>query len=161
MLVPSSYWDIFLKLKVKELALQQGPATGDAEYTKVVVSVGPRAKPPLRNEFKNSDIDWPIIERKLVAWGNLYDENHEAYSQRGVKLGISRRLVRRGDIKIWAKLYKQELMESLLEECSGSRSPTSRCDEKVCGNEISVGIWIAQIITIVSIFDCANWSVLA
>ena len=40
-LAPSSKWNLFLKTKVKDWALREGPASSDANNTKVKVTVGP------------------------------------------------------------------------------------------------------------------------
>jgi hypothetical protein len=52
-----------------------------SDFTSVVVSVTQRKELDLTKVFPQTSIDWAVIERQLVAWGELY--------RAGKKLGLN------------------------------------------------------------------------
>lgn len=72
-LAPTAYWHIILKPKLdmltqRKLEQNQGARCDD---TNVVVCVNHRSQRDLTKRFNEVDIDWSVIERKLLAWGDL------------------------------------------------------------------------------------------
>lgn len=38
----------------------------------VIASVNYRTEPDVSNQFENLNIDWSMIEKQLIAWGQLF-----------------------------------------------------------------------------------------
>jgi hypothetical protein len=71
-LAPTAYWHEILKPKLdkvlqRKVAQNRGIRCDD---TSVVVSVVPRTQHTLTKRFDAIDIDWSVIEKKLVEWGD-------------------------------------------------------------------------------------------
>jgi hypothetical protein len=69
-LAPSDYWEHFLEPKL-ETFLHKKNRPLRAENTTVVVSITARSTPPLVKLFDDIKIDWAVIERQFIAWGEL------------------------------------------------------------------------------------------
>ena len=73
-MAPIAYWHMFLKPKLEKLLLkklaQNRPVQCDE--TNVVVSVKGRSERDLTKRFDNLDVDWSIIEKQLIGWGELF-----------------------------------------------------------------------------------------
>jgi hypothetical protein len=70
-ITPAAYWQHFLYPKLMHL-LQTRNRSLRSEDTSVVVSVTDRKDHDLTKWFDDTTIDWAVIERQLVAWGELY-----------------------------------------------------------------------------------------
>lgn len=73
-LKPMAYWCEILKPKLDQL-LQRKVAQNRhirCEDTTVVASVNYRTEPDVTNQFENLNIDWSMIEKQLIAWGELF-----------------------------------------------------------------------------------------
>jgi hypothetical protein len=70
-LAPAAYWQHFLQPKLENL-LRKKNRPVRSEDTNVVVSVTERSERDLTKRFDDISIDWAVIERQLVAWGELY-----------------------------------------------------------------------------------------
>jgi hypothetical protein len=73
-LVPAAYWHMYLKPKVEKLLSKKVAHNRHVEYddTGVVVSVNDRSERDLIKRFDNIDIDWSVVEKQLVRWGELF-----------------------------------------------------------------------------------------
>jgi hypothetical protein len=74
-LAPASYWRLFLKLNLEKVLLRKMVAknrTVKCEDTKIVVTITERSERDLTKRFDDTDIDWSVIERQLVLWGDLF-----------------------------------------------------------------------------------------
>lgn len=73
-LAPATYWRLFLQSKLEKLLgkklAKNRPVK--SEDTTVVVSVTERSQRDLTKRFDDTDIDWTIVERQLVVWGELF-----------------------------------------------------------------------------------------
>ena len=73
-LAPMAYWHMFLKPKLEKLLrkkLAQNRAVR-CDETNVIVSVTGRSERDLTKRFDDIDIDWSIVEKQLLAWGELF-----------------------------------------------------------------------------------------
>ena len=73
-LAPSSYWQSFLQPKLEKL-LQRKIARNKrvmADDTTVVMSVTERSERDLTKRFDDTTIDWLVVEKQLVKWGELF-----------------------------------------------------------------------------------------
>jgi hypothetical protein len=73
-LAPTAYWHMFLKPKLEKLLrkkLSQNRSIR-CDETNVVVSVTGRSERDLTKRFDDTDIDWTIVERQLLGWGELF-----------------------------------------------------------------------------------------
>jgi hypothetical protein len=82
-LTPSAYWPMTLKGKLKNLLEGKTPGKRriNSDDTSVVVSVNDRSQRDLMKRFDHLDIDWTVVENKLLRWGELY--------RRGKRLRLS------------------------------------------------------------------------
>ena len=73
-LAPTFYWPEFLKPKLEKLLRKKVPSNKRVtpDDTNVVVSVRDRSERDLTKRFDETEIEWPVIERQLVAWGELF-----------------------------------------------------------------------------------------
>jgi hypothetical protein len=74
-LAPASYWRLFLKPSLEKVLLCKMLAknrTVKSEDTKIVVTVTERSERDVTKRFDDIDIDWSVIERQLVLWGDLF-----------------------------------------------------------------------------------------
>jgi hypothetical protein len=69
-LEPAAYWEHFLEPKLKNVFKKNRPLR--SEDTTVVVSVTERSERDLTKRFDETNIDWAIIKKQLVAWGELF-----------------------------------------------------------------------------------------
>jgi hypothetical protein len=70
-LEPAAYWEHFLEPKLKNVLFKKNrPLT--SEDTTVVVSVTERSERDLTKRFDETNIDWAVIKKQLVAWGELF-----------------------------------------------------------------------------------------
>jgi len=72
-LTPTAYWHVILKPKLdlllhRKLGQNQGVRCDD---TNVVVCVNHRSQRDLTKRFDEINIDWSVVERQLLAWGDL------------------------------------------------------------------------------------------
>jgi hypothetical protein len=69
MLAPTFYWPEFLKPKLEKLLYKKIPSNKRVtlDDTNVVVSVRDRSERDLTKRFDETEIEWPVIERQLVA----------------------------------------------------------------------------------------------
>jgi hypothetical protein len=73
-LVPAAYWHMYLKPKVEKLSSRKVAQNKHVEYvdTGDVVTVNDRSKRDLTKRFDNMDIDWSVVEKQLLWWGELF-----------------------------------------------------------------------------------------
>jgi hypothetical protein len=70
-LEPAAHWEHFLEDKLKSVLLKKKrPLVSDD--TTVVVSVTDRKTRDLEKRFDETSIDWPLIQKQLVSWGELF-----------------------------------------------------------------------------------------
>jgi hypothetical protein len=70
-LEPAAYWEHFLEAKLKNALLRkERPLT--SEDTTVAVSVTERSERDLMKQFDDTNIDWAVIQKQLLAWGELF-----------------------------------------------------------------------------------------
>jgi hypothetical protein len=70
-LAPADYWEHFLKPKLEGF-LHKKNRSLKSENTTVVVSVTARLTPALTKLFDDTTIDWSVIEKQLIDWGELF-----------------------------------------------------------------------------------------
>ena len=73
-ITPTPYWQLFLQPRLEELLQKKilPPRSVRADDTNVVVSVKGRAERPLTKRFDELNIDWPVVEKKRLAWSELF-----------------------------------------------------------------------------------------
>jgi hypothetical protein len=73
-LVPSAHWHWCLKPKVEKFLGKKLAHNRHVEFddTSVVVSVNDRSQRDLIKRFDTMDIDWSVIERQLIRWGEFF-----------------------------------------------------------------------------------------
>ncbi|CZT13844.1 uncharacterized protein RAG0_17336 [Rhynchosporium agropyri] len=73
-LAPIFYWPLFLQPKLEKLLCKKLPSNkrDRPDGTNVVVSVTERSERDLTKRFDETDIDWPVVEKQLLAWGELF-----------------------------------------------------------------------------------------
>lgn len=73
-LIPAAYWHMYLKPKVEKLSSRKVAHSRYVEYddTSVVVSVNDRSERDLTKRFDNMDIEWSVVEKQLIRWGELF-----------------------------------------------------------------------------------------
>jgi hypothetical protein len=73
-LVPAAYWHMYLKPKVEKLSSRKVAHNRHVEYddTSVIVSVNDRSERDLTKRFDNMDIDWSVVKKQLLRWGELF-----------------------------------------------------------------------------------------
>jgi hypothetical protein len=71
----SSYWGLFLKPNLDKVVMRKMLAknrTIKPEDTKVELVVTERSERNVTKRFDDTNIDWVVIERQLVQWGDLF-----------------------------------------------------------------------------------------
>jgi hypothetical protein len=73
-LVPAAYWHMYLKPKVEKLLSKKVAHDRHVEYddTRVIVSVNDRSERDLTKRLDSMDIDWSVVEKQLLQWGELF-----------------------------------------------------------------------------------------
>jgi hypothetical protein len=73
-LAPAAYWRFCLKAKVEKLLGKKLPHGRHVKYddTSVVASVNDRSERDLTKRFDDMDIEWSVVERQLIRWGELF-----------------------------------------------------------------------------------------
>jgi hypothetical protein len=73
-LAPRFYWSLFLREKLDKLLQKKlSPSKRvTCEDTNVVVSVTDRSERDLTKRFDDRDIDWFLVERQFLAWGESF-----------------------------------------------------------------------------------------
>ncbi|KAL1598076.1 hypothetical protein SLS59_007086 [Nothophoma quercina] len=73
-LAPAVYWRMYLQPKVEKLVAKKLSQGREAEYddTSVVASVNDRSERDLSKRYDDMHIDWPVIERQLLRWAELF-----------------------------------------------------------------------------------------
>lgn len=73
-LAPIFYWPLFLQPKLEKLLYKKLPSNKRVrpDDTNVVVSATDRSERDLTKRFDETDIDWPVVEKQLVAWEELF-----------------------------------------------------------------------------------------
>ncbi|PVH69212.1 hypothetical protein DL98DRAFT_661816 [Cadophora sp. DSE1049] len=69
-LAPAGYWERSLKPKLEDF-LRKKNRSLRSESTTVVVSVTARSTPAVTKLFDDISIDWTVIEKQLIDWGEL------------------------------------------------------------------------------------------
>jgi len=71
---PSSFWESVLQPRPQEQLRKEvhPPRTVRAKATDVAVSVTGRSERPLVKQFEGTNINWSIVERKLLGWSDLF-----------------------------------------------------------------------------------------
>lgn len=71
---PAVYWHMYLRSKVERLVSRKLPPSRKVEYddTNVVASVNDRSERDLTKQFDGMDIDWSVVARQLIRWGELF-----------------------------------------------------------------------------------------
>jgi hypothetical protein len=72
--VPAAYWHMYLKSKMEMFSSRKVGHNRYVEYNdiSVVVSVNNCSERDLTKRFDNMNIDWPVVERQLIWWGELF-----------------------------------------------------------------------------------------
>lgn len=73
-LAPSFYWPLILRPKLEKLLRKKVPSNKRVmpDVTSVVVPVTGRSEQELTKRFDEMEIDWRVVEKQLVAWGELF-----------------------------------------------------------------------------------------
>jgi hypothetical protein len=73
-LVPAACWHMYLKPKVEKLLSKKVAHNRHVEYndTRVIVSVNDRSERNLTKRFDSIDINWLVVEKQLIWWGELF-----------------------------------------------------------------------------------------
>ena len=73
-LAPTFYWPQYLKPKLEKLLRKKVSSNKrvTSDDTNVVVSVTDRSERDLTRRFDETEIEWPVIEKQLSAWGELF-----------------------------------------------------------------------------------------
>jgi hypothetical protein len=73
-LAPAVYWRFCLKDKVDKLLCRKLPRGRQVKCgdTSVVASVNDRSERDLTKGFDDMDIEWSVVERQLIQWGELF-----------------------------------------------------------------------------------------
>jgi hypothetical protein len=132
-LAPSFYWPLFLRPKLEKLLCKKLSSNKHVrpDDTNVVVSVTERSERDLTKRFDETEIDWPVVEKQLRAWGELFRIGKKLrvdlsfnYLETGQQLPTSSR---KGDKRGFASATQQMLTERATqldaeEETSGQAS---------------------------------------
>jgi hypothetical protein len=72
-LAPSAYWRLYLRAKVDKLLSRKLPHGRHVKCddTSVIASVNDRSERDLTKRFDDMDVDWSLVERQLMRWGEL------------------------------------------------------------------------------------------
>jgi hypothetical protein len=70
-LEPAAHWEHFLEPKLKNALLKKKRPLAPDDTT-VVVSVTDRKTRDLMRRFDDTSIDWPVMQKQLLAWGELF-----------------------------------------------------------------------------------------
>jgi len=132
-LAPSFYWPLILQPKLEKLLYKKVPSNKRvmSDDTSVVVSVTGRSERDLTKRFDEIEIDWPVIEKQLVAWGELFRAGKRFrvdlsfnYLETGQPLpASSRRGNKRGFSSATQQMRTEGAMQLDAEE-EGSRQPS-------------------------------------
>jgi hypothetical protein len=73
-LLPVAYWHVSLKPKLDKLLQKKVPQNRHirCDDTTVVVTVTDRSERDLSKRFDDIDIDWSMIQRQFMKWGELF-----------------------------------------------------------------------------------------
>ena len=73
-LAPSFYWPLVLRPKLDKLLRKKVSSNKRVvpDDTCVVISITKRSERDLTKRFNETEIDWPVIEKQLMAWGELF-----------------------------------------------------------------------------------------
>jgi hypothetical protein len=73
-LAPAAYWRFCLKAKVEKLLSRKLPHGRHVKCddTRVVASVNDRSERDLTKRFDDMDVEWSVVERQLIRWGELF-----------------------------------------------------------------------------------------
>jgi hypothetical protein len=73
-LAPAAFWEHFLQPKLEKLLRRKVPHNRcvKPDDTNIVISVTERSERDLTKRLDDTNIDWSIIEKQLVDWGELF-----------------------------------------------------------------------------------------
>jgi len=73
-LVPMAYWRMVLKPKLERLLRKKLPQNRHVrgDDTNIIVSVNHRSERDPIKRFEDIDVDWSIVEKRLIAWSDLF-----------------------------------------------------------------------------------------
>jgi hypothetical protein len=73
-LAPGSYWQLFLQPKLEKSLRRHLPHNKcvRSDDTNVVVSVTEHSERDLTKRYDDAEVDWSVVEKKLVTWGELF-----------------------------------------------------------------------------------------
>jgi hypothetical protein len=73
-LIPSFYWPLILQPKLEKLLRKKVPSNKCVmpDDISMVISVIGQSERDLTKRFDEIEIDWPVIEKQLVVWGELF-----------------------------------------------------------------------------------------
>ena len=73
-LAPAAYWCFCLKAKVEKLLSRKLPHGRHVKCddTSVVATVNDRSERDLTKRFDDMDVEWSVVERQLIRWGELF-----------------------------------------------------------------------------------------
>lgn len=73
-LVPSVYWQKFLKKKVEDVKHRRAFTNRQVrlDYTTIMASMLNDRSPKLHQEFEGIDINWTNIERQILSWSEPF-----------------------------------------------------------------------------------------
>ena len=138
-LVPASYWRLFLKSKLEQVCLSKMRAkkrTVESEDTKIVLKVAQRSVDNVNKSFDKTDIDWSVIEKQLTLWADRFPDKgliidisfNYNYVETGSLLATSsRRTDKRGRFSITQRmLQERDTQLDAEEESTGQPSISSK-----------------------------------
>jgi hypothetical protein len=117
-LAPSFYWPLFLQPKLEKLLCKKLPSNKRVrpDDANVVISVTERSERDLTKRFDETDIDWLVVEKQLVAWGELFRAGKKLrvdISFNYIEAGqLQTSLVRKGDKRSSSSATQQMRTES-------------------------------------------------
>ncbi|PSN61086.1 hypothetical protein BS50DRAFT_535093, partial [Corynespora cassiicola Philippines] len=73
-LAPGPYWSLYLRPKLEKVLCKKLSANRRvrADDTNVVISVNERSERDLTKRFDETEIDWSMVEKQLLMWGELF-----------------------------------------------------------------------------------------
>jgi hypothetical protein len=131
-LAPRFYWSLFLRPKLENLLqrklLPYKRITCDD--TSVTVSVTGRSERDLTKRFDETDVDWSIVEKRLLAWAELFRAGKKLrldlsfnYVEDGQPAAAVRRTGKRGPSSVTQRMLAERASQLDAEEhTSGQQS---------------------------------------
>lgn len=147
-LAPQFHWRLFLEPKLKELVGKKfSQKKVELDDTTIVVSVNHRTQDDLTLSFDQTDIDWPAVEKQLLAWGDLFRTGKKltlnisfnfVESNHGSKFGLKATDKRGASSVTQRMLIERDAEINADEEATGQPPPWTdvyslmRCSGRAC-----------------------------